>query len=64
MEKEHLTVTIHTPFIKLDALLKFAGSVRYGRIRQRIGAAGRCIRQRQRLHHAGQENLSQRCHHC
>ena len=25
MEKEHLTVTIHTPFIKLDALLKFAG---------------------------------------
>ena len=22
MEKEHLTVTIHTPFIKLDALLK------------------------------------------
>lgn len=25
MAKEHLTVTIHTPFIKLDALLKFAG---------------------------------------
>ena len=25
MEKEHLTVTIHTPFIKLDALLKFDG---------------------------------------
>ena len=49
------TIQIHTEFIKLQDLLKFAGAVGDRRGRQDDYPGGPGGRQRGALHHAGQE---------
>ena len=52
-------VVIHTEYIKLDALLKFAGLAETGgEAKERIRGAA----ERRSLHHAGQEMRARRHH--
>lgn len=59
-KNETITVSIHTEFIKLDSLLKFAGLCDTGGFAKEL--VQRALSgQRRSLHHAWQKDPSRRC---
>ena len=60
-KNETITVSIHTEFIKLDSLLKFAGLCDTGGFAKELVQQG-AVRQSERrsLHHAWQKDPSRR----
>ena len=49
-------IVIHTEFIKLDALLKYAGLCETGGEAKSVGTGGTRLCERRDLHHARQKN--------